>query len=206
MSKSPNMVASPLLVPRTITSEERRRTTLSSSTESSAVRTRFEADSGYSSGPQHGRLLDIGETPQRRGSQFGRASISSPLGQSVGSNGQGSLPDFNGFHIGSPRRYPLGTTANNTGSPPHSNGANPSPYGHSYSYGSSHTARASLFSRPILPPLDSLKVRFEAGPFWSDTTRIRQRRTKTTLTAIDTTAVTAPRSRTGGLPVEVRGR
>jgi hypothetical protein len=61
-------------------------------------------------------------------------------------------------------------------------------------------------ARPIRPPSDSLKVRFEAGPFWNDTTKIRQRRMKTTLTAIDITAVTAARSRTAGLPVEVRGR
>lgn len=163
MSKSPNMVASPL--PGTTDNHVRRTSPddSSSSTESSDRAHSVEADSGYSSGPQHGRLLDIGETPQRRGSQFGRASISSPLGQSVGSNGQGSLPDFNGFHIGSPRRYPLGTAAN-TGSP-HSNGAKPQSYGHSYSYGSSHTARAGLFSPSYSPALGLPQSSLRSGTF-----------------------------------------
>ena len=124
----------------------------------------MEADSGYSSGPQHGRLLDIGETPQRRGSQFGRASISSPLGHSVGSNGQGSLPDFNGFHIGSPQRYPLGTTPTH-GSSPYKNGGKPQSFGHSYSYGSSHTARAGLFSPSYSPALGLPQSSLRSGTF-----------------------------------------
>ena len=102
--------------------------------------------------------------------QFGRATISSPLGQSVGSNGQGSLPDFGAFHISSPSRY--STTPTHGGSSlSGSNGNKPGAhsFGRAYSYGSSHgTARGppnALFSPSYSPALGLPQSSLRSGTF-----------------------------------------
>lgn len=126
-------------------------TTSTSSTESSDRARSAETDSVYSLG----RPTDASSGPTvvaqqvRRHSNLGRGGLTSPLGQSVGSNG--SLPDFAGFHISSPRRQGLGITPTNSITPT-TNSQKPSQsFSQAYSYGTPRGPGA-MFS-PYSPAL-----------------------------------------------------